>query len=161
MEFKIKHENMTSLIICLISFIAAFFLLFLNDTIPSLPFFICISVTAITAILYFAEQLIGTAIIISGSEITIKYFIGKRTISAQEICDIKIERFTRYRKGNPSYTEHRLRLIIKLHGGGTIRLTDKATAVKGKVAFIFSRHKPVEDDDVNLYQAYLAIRELM
>ncbi|MBQ8410738.1 MAG: hypothetical protein IJX15_03285 [Ruminiclostridium sp.] len=161
MKFKIKHENPATIIVCFVSIILAFLILFIFSS-WDIALFIWIGgmgVGSIAAAIYFIEQLVGTAIIINDRTIIIKHLIRRKKISVQEICDIDIEKYKRYRSGGRyrrSYTEYRMRMTINLLSGKLV-LTDKATAVRNH--FLSYEYEEIPDEEVNLHKAYLAIRQ--
>lgn len=159
MSFKIKHENFTNLIVCTVSTLLFFLILFFDFGIILWGSIICWTVTGISAVLFFIEQIVGTAIVIEDRTIIIKYFIGRKKIAVEEICNLDIERYKRYRRGHGAYTEYRLRMTINLLSGKKIVLTDKATGIKGAKGFLFSNYEEIPDEEVSLYKAYLAIRQ--
>ncbi len=161
MTFKIKHETKAILIICLITFILAFLTFFVASTVFLIVGFVLTGIMFLSAILYFVEQTVGTKIIIGFDDITIKYVIGYKKFSASDIKNIDIEKYHRYRHGRVTYTEYRMRMKIELYDGKTITLTDKATATTGTVAFLLSKREEMENEDVALYNAYMAIKDLM
>ncbi len=162
MRFKIKHENFATIIVCLVFTVIAFLFLFLfaGWYLALWVWTGCMTVVSISAVIYFIGQLMGTAIIINDRTIIIRYIIRRKKIAVHEICDLDIEKYSRYRPGNRyrrSYTEYRMRMTINLISGKKLVLTDRATAVKGSI--LFKSYEEVPDEEVNLHKAYLAIRQ--
>ncbi len=160
MTFRIKHENKLYLIIPLISILLLFLFVFLN-VIPFLFFVLFDIIISLFFILYFVEQIVGTAIVIEDRTVTIKYLLGREIIAIEEICNLDIEPYQRYRRGNACYTEYRMRMTINLLSDKKIVLTDKATAVKGTAGFLLNIRERVPDEDVELYKAYQIINSML
>ncbi len=162
MKFKIENENIITLRICLASMLIAVFLYMANNSRPDIAFCICAAVNVITGIMCLLDKFVGTSIIIDGREITIKYVFGKKVIYVEEIYDIRYERYIVEQKRRSVFPdEPRLRVFIELHSDETIILTDKAYIKDKNRKYIISRLKELPDEEVVLYRAYMAIKDLM
>lgn len=159
MVYKIKHEKKGILIVGLISLLLFYLFLFLNWGMSLSVALVCMAVAVVFAILYFVEQIVGTAVIIEDRMVIIKYFVGRKKIAVEEIAYLDIEKYKRYRRGNAMYTEYRMRMTINLLSGKKIVLTDKACAIKGVMGFLLSNYEEIPDEEVALYEAYLAIKQ--
>lgn len=159
MVFKIKHEKRSILIAALVCTLLFFLFLFIG----LVPFLwassACGAIAGICALLYFIEQAVGTAIVIEDRTIIIKHLLGWKKIAVESIYNLDIERYKRYRRGHGHYIEYRMRLTINLLSGKKLVLTDKAMAVNSVAGFLLSRREELPDEEVELYKAYLAIRQ--
>lgn len=159
MKFKVRHENKAFIIMGLISAIL-FFMFVFALTVVDLPiwtFVVSSGAAVIFAILYFIEQAVGTVIVIEDNAVVIKYFLGRKRIALEEINDVDIEQYERYRRKPYHHTEYRMKMTISPGNGKKIVLTDKASAVSGVKGFFFGELERKPDDEVNLYKAYQII----
>ena len=111
---------------------------------------------------FFIEQAVGVTIVVEDKTIIVKYLIRRKKIAVQNICNINAEKYKRYRKGNKyrrGYTEYRMRMTIELLSGKKLVITDRATAVRNEGIFRSAQYEEVPDEEVNLYKAYMAIRQ--
>lgn len=159
MVFKIKHEKRSILIAALVFTLLFFLFLFIGLGPFLWALLACGAASGISALLYFIEQAVGTAIVIEDRTVTIKHFLGWKKIAVESIYNLDIERYKRYRRGHGHYTEYRMRLTINLLSGKKLVLTDKAMAVNSAAGFLLSRYEELPDEEVELYKAYLAIRQ--
>ena len=168
MTYKIRHETKLILMIPLVFVISMLLTLLLayidapaNALLISIA--VCSISMAVSIILYFTEQLVGTRLTLDEGLLTIKHLLGRQTVALDEISRLDIEPYTRHR--NPSrgahYTEYRMRMRIGTGAGRDIVLTDKATLMNRLSGKFFGLSERMPDEDVPLYQAYLMISSMI
>lgn len=159
MIFRVKHENIISLVLLILSFLVfgGLSFVFVVKEMPA-PFLMSMLVLQCTAIIMFAVlQTKKTVITVGNKTITIKYAFSKKTFNIGEIYDIRIDRYERRHKSH--YIEKRMRMTLNLLNGKSIVLNDTAMSGTGGVLTIASRE--VSDEYVELYKAYQAIKSRM
>lgn len=158
MKFKIRHEQKWIIIAIFIALFLVFRLsFFLGFTIWML--LVDIAVLIISMLLFFAEQIVGTSVLVEEDMITIKYLLNKRKIAVSEISNLNIESYKRMRRrgGGAFYEDYRMRMTITLYDGKRFILTDSAM----KSGFALVNPEKLPDSDVPLYMAYTVINSLI
>ena len=110
MEFRIRYEKIASVIIFILSFLLLGVLTFafITMNMPA-PYLLCgLFLQLVVIIVFAAVQLSSTVITIEGRNVIINYVFAKKTISIDEISDVKISRYERWHKNH--YIEQRMRM---------------------------------------------------
>lgn len=160
MKYKTKHESKLFIIICLVSILLAILCMFafIKFDIPYQSILVFTNVAVVAGILYFIEQLIGTAIIVDNDSVSISRFGIKRRIPIGEIFNLSIENYQRYRRKPLPHTDYRMRMTLNRLHGSDIVLTDNAATHKGLYGFLAGDYCRRPDEEVELYKAFMAIR---
>lgn len=155
MEYKIKHENKIIIIIELIALLILIIMIFFASALPLWSFFLVIAVMIAYPFIYLIERAVGTSVIIRDDEMIIKYLIGKKKITFDEVADVQIKKYKRQRHHHEDY---RMRMTINLKSGKKTTLSDTAGAIKGVTGFLLSTPEELPDEDVTLYKIYQEIK---
>lgn len=185
MKFKIRHETRAFLYGIIIPWVAAvaalllyvFFGFTIFDELPGKIFLgiliLCGAVEIISILLYIAEKIFGTKLIIESDHIRVRMLLRCKKIQFDDIADAKYRHYydRTEEKNNPyailtqcadadfhSAPVIRSQIIFYLLSGKVFRLNDVATNYKWKRNLWITNPEVDPDGDVKLYQAYLCYR---
>ncbi len=186
MKFKIRHETRAFLygiiipwgVAAAVLLLYVFFGFTVFDELPAKILLgiliLCGAVEIISILLYIAEKILGTKIVIESDHIKVRMLLRCKKIHFDDIADAKYRHYyDRTEEKNNPYsimTQHadedyfrtvpkiRSQVIFYLLSGKVFRLNDVATNYKWKRNLWITDPEIDPDGDVKLYQAYLCYR---
>lgn len=161
MEFRIRHEKITTVVLLISAFVimCGLIMAFIMMDIPDLYLLLGFLLLLVIIIVFVVFQTKSTVIKIEDRTITINYVFAKKTINIDEISNIEISRYKRWHKNH--YIEKRMRMTIGLYDKKSIVLNDTAMAHTEVLGILSDRNSELPDEEVTIYQAYQMIKSQM